>query len=101
MKKIIPLLLFLTGVTQAAPFADGDAKIGKKLFDQYKCHTCHIARMGGDGSEIFTRSNHKVTSPELMIKQIKMCSGNVGANLTAPEEQHLAAWLNQQYYKFK
>ena len=102
MKKITPLfLLLLCSMVQAVPFADGDAKLGKKLFDQYKCDTCHIARMGGDGSAIFTRPNHKVTSPEKMIAQIKMCSGNVGANLTAQEEQHLAAWLNQQYYKFK
>lgn len=102
MKKISPLLLmFLCGIAQAAPFVDGNPKAGKKLFDQYKCNTCHIARMGGDGSAIFTRPDRKVTSPEKMIAQIKMCSGNVGANLTEQEEQHLAAWLNQKYYKFK
>lgn len=102
MKKTIPLLfLFLCGITQAAPFVDGNPKTGKKLFDQYKCNTCHIARMGGDGSAIFTRLDRKVTSPEKMIAQIKVCSGNVGAKLTEQEEQHLAAWLNQQYYKFK
>ena len=102
MKKFIPLfILLLSDIAQAAPFAEGNAEIGKKLFDQYKCNSCHMAKMGGDGSAIFTRPNHKVTNPKLMITQIKACSGNVGANLSAQEEQHLAAWLNQQYYKFK
>lgn len=101
MRKLFVLILLLCGTAQAAPFADGDANAGKKLFDKYQCNNCHMAKMGGDGNAIFTRPDHKVTSPSKMIAQIKMCSGNVGANLTAQEEQHLAAYLNQQFYKFK
>lgn len=101
MKILIAVFSLLCSTAQAVPFADGDAKMGKKLFDQYKCNSCHIGKMGGDGSAIFTRPDHKVTSPEKMIAQIKACSGNVGAKLTPQEEQDLAAWLNQKYYKFK
>ncbi|MDO8413552.1 MAG: cytochrome c [Gallionellaceae bacterium] len=101
MKIVLSVFLLLCGIAQAVPFTDGDAKAGKKLFEHYKCNSCHIGKMGGDGSAIFTRANHKVTSPEKMIAQIKMCSGNVGANLSAQEEQNLAAYLNQKYYKFK
>lgn len=102
MIKTITLFVLLCGTAQAAPpFTAGDAKAGHKLFDKYQCNSCHMAKMGGDGSSIFTRPDHKVTSPEKMISQIKMCSGNVGANLSAQEEQHLAAYLNQTYYKFK
>ena len=53
--------------------------------------------MGGDGNAIFTRPNRKVHSPALLIEQIRVCSGNVGANLTAQEEQNLGAYLNQFY----
>lgn len=101
MTKSIALFLLLCGTAQAAPFAEGDAKVGKKLFDQYKCNSCHMARMGGDGSAIFTRPDRMVTSPEKMIPRIKVCSGAVGANLSAQEEQNLAAYLNQRYYQFK
>ena len=101
MNIFFPLFLLLCSTAQAIPFAEGDVKAGKKLFDQYKCNSCHIGKMGGDGSAIFTRPNHKVTSPEKMIAQIKVCSGNVGANLSPQEEQNLAAYLNQKYYKFK
>ena len=101
MIKFVTLFLILCGSAQAAPFPDGDAKTGKKIFDQYQCNRCHIARMGGDGSTIFTRPDRIVSSPEKMIPRIKICSGTVGANLSPQEEQHLAAYLNQQYYKFK
>jgi hypothetical protein len=32
---------------------------------------------------------------------MKRCSGVVGANISAQEEEHLAAYLNQKFYKFK
>ena len=102
MKIFGILTLFLaTGSALAAPFPDGNAQSGEKLFDQYKCNSCHIGKMGGDGSAIFTRPNHKVTNPQKMIEQMKMCSGNIGKNLTAQEQQDLGAYLNQRYYKFK
>ena len=101
MVKIVTLILLLCGTVQAAPFAEGDAKAGKKLFDQYQCNRCHIGKMGGDGSAIFTRAERSVTRAEKLIPQIKVCSGMVGASLTPQQEQHLAAYLNQQYYKFK
>jgi len=103
MKRILAIFLLLCGAaqTQAAPFPNGDPKVGKKLFGKYKCNSCHIGKMGGDGSAIFTRPNHKVTSPQLMSEQIRTCSGAIGTTLSAQEEEHLSAYLNQRYYKFK
>jgi len=103
MQKFIATLALLalsTGV-MAVPFAKGDAASGKKLFDQYKCNSCHIDMVGGDGNAIYTRPNRKVTKPAELSVQMKRCSGAVGANITAQEEEHLAAYLNQKYYKFK
>jgi len=34
------------------------------------------------------------------VEQLKLCSGNIGASLTAQDEQHLGAYLNR-YYKLK
>ena len=102
MKKIIAvLLLFATAQVQAAPFADGDPAIGKKLFEQHKCNRCHVKIVDGDGSAIFTRPDRKVTNPQHLIKQMYRCSGNIGVTLTPQDEQNLGAYLNQQYYKFK
>ncbi len=103
MKNIIATFLLLCSATcaQATPFPDGDPQTGKKLFDQYKCNSCHIDKMGGDGSAIFTRPDHKVTSPQVMIERMIMCSGSIGKTLTKQEQQHLGAYLNQNYYKLK
>jgi len=99
MKRFCFLLLLLTGTAQAAPFASGNAETGKKLFEQKQCNRCHIQMVGGDGSEVFTRPERKVRNAAQLVKQINFCSANAGIDLSAEEEQHLAAYLNQRYYK--
>ncbi|MDD4928076.1 MAG: cytochrome c [Gallionella sp.] len=94
------LLLCAANAAQANPFPTGNAQTGKALFDKYNCNSCHAAMLGSDGNSMFTRENRKVNSPDKLIEQIKQCSGNVGANLTKQDEQHLGAYLNQ-YYKLK
>ena len=102
MKRIPALILLLSaGSVLSAPFPNGDAQAGKKLFEQNKCSRCHVDMMGGDGSAIFTRPDHKVTSPQKMVQQMHVCSGNAGITLSAQDEQNLGAYLNQRYYHFK
>jgi cytochrome c553 len=100
MKRFCFLLLLTVGTAQAAPFASGNAETGKKLFEQKQCSRCHIQMVGGDGSEVFTRPNRKVLKASQLVTQINFCSANAGIDLSAEEEQHLAAYLNQRYYKF-
>ena len=101
MKLISTLiLLFVATVVAANPFPNGDAKAGQKLFDKYDCNKCHNSIMGGDGNKIFTRFDRKRNSPDGLIEQIGMCSGNVNAHFTPQETQNLAAYLNI-FYKFK
>lgn len=101
MKLLFSIILLCTSISaQASPFPNGNAQAGQKLFTQYKCNSCHSAMLGGDGSAIFTRANRKVHNADELVEQIKICSGNVGANLTAQEEQHLGAYLNR-YYNLK
>jgi hypothetical protein len=100
---LLPLLYVATAAitAQADPFAGGNAQAGKKLFDEYTCNRCHKAIMGGDGSKIFTRINHKVTNPQQLVAQLHICGGNVGLDVTPQQEQDLGAYLNQNYYHFK
>ena len=94
------ILLCVATVASANPFSNGDAKAGQKLFDKYDCNRCHNSIMGGDGNKIFTRFDRKRNSPEGLIEQIGMCSGNVNAHFTPQETQNLAAYLNI-FYKLK
>lgn len=100
--KLLTALAFmvLAGTATAAPFPNGNADIGKKLFDKNKCSSCHVAMLGGDGSAIFTRPNRKVGTPQQMLSQMDACSAAAGITLSAEEKQHLGAYLNH-YYNFK
>jgi len=91
----------LAGSALAAPFPKGDPKTGKTLFDKAKCDACHASMMSGDGSKLFTRPEHKIKSADALLKQIQFCTSQLGVQWFPDEEEHVAAYLNQQYYKFK
>ena len=101
MKTLLTFILLCAALSaQASPFPNGSAQAGHALFNEYKCSSCHSALLGGDGSAMFTRADRKVHNAAELIAQIKVCSGNVGANLSAQDEQNLGSYLNQ-YYKLQ
>jgi cytochrome c2 len=102
MKQTLVLITAMTlaGAALAAPFSKGDPKTGKALFDKAKCGACHASMMGGDGSGLFTRPERKIKSPDALLKQVKFCATQAGAQWFPDDEEHVAAYLNQQYYKF-
>lgn len=85
----------------ANPFPKGDPAKGKALMSEAKCGACHASMFGGDGSGIYTRPDRRVTSAEKLRSQVRFCATQVKANWFPEEEEHVAAYLNQQYYKFK
>lgn len=89
------------GLAQAAPFPKGNADTGKEIVARVGCNGCHARLVGGDGTAIFTRADRIVTSSKQLVARIDYCSGNIGADLSATEKEHIAAYLNQQYYRFK
>jgi cytochrome c553 len=101
MKKYVFLLLLAASTAHAAPFANGNAANGQKLFAQFDCNSCHKGKVGGDGNAIFTRPNRIVTSADLLIDRMEQCSGAIGKNLKTQEKLDLAAHLNQTFYHFK
>lgn len=99
---IFPAMILLGASASAAanPFPGGNAQNGQKLFAEYDCNRCHNSIMGGDGNKIFTRFDRKRNTPDGLIEQIGICSGNVNAHFNAQQTQDLAAYLNI-FYKFK
>jgi mono/diheme cytochrome c family protein len=90
----------MTLSASAMAFDKGDPKVGKALVDK-SCLSCHASMYGGDGSKIYTRPDHKVKTPQQLAARISGCNANTGAGWFPEEEAHVAAYLNQQYYKFK
>jgi mono/diheme cytochrome c family protein len=102
MKTLTALFVaaMLSTVVHAEPIAQGDPKIGKTLLDK-SCISCHAKMFGGDGSKIYTRADRKVKTAKQLAARISGCNANTGAGWFPEDEAHVAAYLNQQYYKFK
>ncbi|HUX29067.1 MAG TPA: cytochrome c [Thiobacillus sp.] len=100
MKTLTALFcsVLLVGGAHAAPVAD--SKAGKILHDK-ACISCHARMFGGDGSKIYTRADRKIQNAQQLAARISGCNANTGAGWFPEDEAHVAAYLNQQYYKFK
>ncbi len=105
MKRMLACaVLVLAPVAASAgdgPFPNGDPKTGEKLFNERSCNACHIQRFGGTGEMMFTRPEHKVTTPGKLAAQVAACNTNLKAGWFPDDEEHVAAYLNQKYYKLK
>lgn len=47
------------------------------------------------------RIDRKISTPQALLQRIATCNAQVGAGWFPEDEEHAAAYLNQQYYKFK
>lgn len=88
----------LSAPTFAAEKIDIDA--GKTLHDQH-CKSCHVQQWGGDGSDVYTRPDHKIKDATALRQRVAMCSSQTSAKLFPEDEANVAAYLAKQYYKFK
>ena len=86
--------------TQPAPFRAGDAKAGKALVDR-DCVACHAQRFAGDPDQMYRRSDRRVRTPAQLLAQVQGCNVNLGKGYFPEEEEHVAAYLNLEFYKFK
>jgi mono/diheme cytochrome c family protein len=87
------------GAQQPPPFAHGDAKAGKALAEK-DCVACH-AQKGKPASAIYTRSDRRVTSAPKLLTQVQVCNAQLGSGYFPEDEENVAAYLNETYYKFK
>lgn len=74
---------------------------GRKLALDAKCDSCHIAKVGGDGSAIYLRKDRRVTSKSKLLPQVERCNSQLSLKLFPDDEAAIAAHLNAAYYKFK
>jgi len=77
----------------------GDAGAGEAMHER-DCVACHVRRMGGDGSRMYTRDERRVTTPAQLKAQVAVCNTELGTRYFPEEEDDLAAFLDRRYYKF-
>jgi cytochrome c553 len=84
---------------QPAAFAHGDAKAGKTLADR-DCIACH-ARKFNPPSAIYTRDDRRVTTASQLMAQVQRCNVELNAGYFPEDEENVAAFLNDTFYKLK
>ncbi|QJR11002.1 hypothetical protein DSM104443_02072 [Usitatibacter rugosus] len=97
-----PLLLLPALLTAATmTFAAGpDAVEGKKLVAEKKCEICHNNVTMGDAKAVYLRKDRKVTTLSKLKSQVAACNTELNLGLFPEDEEHIAAYLNREYYKF-
>jgi hypothetical protein len=96
------LVLFLLGSMSAgAATAAGDAKEGAKLVAEKRCEACHASKTLGDAKAVYLRRDRKVTSREKLKAQVALCNSELNLQLFPDDEEHIVAFLNETYYRFK
>ncbi len=93
----IALLSTLLSLNAAAA---GSPKLGKPLHDK-QCISCHAQKFGGNAAKMYTRADRKIGTLSALQQRVAMCSAQTNAGWFPEDEENVAAWLNQQYYKFK
>ena len=80
-------------------FANGDPERGHALVER-DCNGCHV-RLVGDADRIYTRDDRRVRTPAQLQAQVAYCNTQLATGYFPDDEEHVAAWLNQRYYRFK
>lgn len=90
---ILGLIALAVTTANAAPFDKGNLKAGQALHDK-SCVACH-------GTQVYSRKDRKIKTPGQLAARISGCNANTGAGWFPEEEQHVGAYLNQTFYRFK
>ena len=89
-----------TAQPQTSPFRAGDPKGGKLLVDR-DCVACPAQRFAGDPDQMYRRPDRRIKTPAQLLAQVQGCNVNLGKGYFPEEEEHIAAYLNLEFYQFK
>ncbi len=82
-----------------AAIAAPDAAKGRKLVQAHKCEACHQNKVDGPVGTIYLRKDRRVTSWSKLKSQVAACNSMLNIGLFPDDEEHIAAFLNETYYK--
>ena len=94
--------IFLLVAVLALPLSGmaADVAQGKKLVEEKQCATCHHNKTLGDAKAVYLRKDRRVTSMEKLKAQVAVCNSQLNLGLFPDDEEHIVAYLNEQYYRF-
>jgi mono/diheme cytochrome c family protein len=93
MKKTAILLGYaLTLGVSSYSFAASDIAAGKQLHDDANCMRCHAGQPYNPA---------KTDTYEKLVKAVSFCNVNLNTGWFDDEVEHVAAYLNDAFYKLK
>jgi cytochrome c553 len=93
-------LLFLGALLALPAIAKGDPAKGRQLVAEAKCEICHDNKVMGAPGAIYQRKDRKVTDYAKLKSQVSLCTTQLNLALFPEDEEDIAAWLNQAWYRF-
>ncbi len=87
------------GQSQPAPFKAGETGAGKAIVDR-DCVACHAQKFAGDPDQMYRRADRRIKTPGQLLAQVQACNVNLGKGYFPEEEEHIAAYLNIEFYRF-
>lgn len=100
MKPNALLIAGCCGLAVPAAWAADPAQ-GETLVAEAQCESCHADKLGGDGTQIYLRNDRRVNSLAQLATQVSVCNSQLSTGWFPDDEAHVAAYLNQRYYKFR
>lgn len=97
---MIAMTACAAGAAEPAPFDHGDAAQGKPLVER-DCVACHASRFDGKPEQMYLRADRRVRTPAQLLAQVRYCNAQLNTQYFPEDEEHVAAYLNGQYYHFK
>ena len=95
LRVLATLLIVTTSSTTMATSIES----GRELH-QENCISCHQAKMGGDGSGIYTREDRRIDSFAALNKQVRRCKTSLGVPWPEHQIKDVIEYLNTTFYKF-
>ena len=103
-KKYLTFLLSCIAATAWAQgphiFHGADLKLGEKLIAENQCSSCHMRRVGGDGSAIY-KPQGRINTAAFLRGMVEQCNTELNLAMFPDEVNSVAAVLNRDHYKFK
>jgi cytochrome c len=99
MRTPILIALGLLPALIVPAFGAANAARGKVLHDKH-CVSCHAKTYGGDNAQIYLRADRMIHDRKALSQRVAACNAMVKAGLLPEDEEDIAAFLAQQYYKF-
>lgn len=80
-------------------YKGADLQLGEQLLVQHKCTSCHVGKVGGDGSAMY-KPQGRINSLGALRGMVEACDQALNVGLFPEEVNSISAVLNRDHYHF-